>query len=374
MNKISKNIFLGLGMLAACVPYACKLPYITTAWKSSPLDSRDWIFLLLGFVTLAIALCGVRGKETRRDWGGLPLLCACILMYIIGVKRDVHAISIMAGVLLAASATCLLWGWDCFVILLPAFVVFCLSVTSTSYWITFLLSPLGIKSLPVKIVLTVLAIVVAIIQLRIHFIPKKQSAFFLCALCFAFLLVIFQKEAHVKSASFIPDFSAGIFNDAKGYAVTPSAGDLQFFDGAKKLEKYVFGTSDSNIGILAIELGTNVHQIHPPSHCLRSQGLTIISEKLSTEDLRFAQITITEINYSIGGRLMLCWYWYSSPKFTTPSFLSFRRYWRPKDEWHSYQISTPIYNDDIGKARERLKKFLADVAEANKPKAQSLKP
>ena len=74
------------------------------------------------------------------------------------------------------------------------------------------------------------------------------------------------------------------------------------------------------------------------------------------------------IRNMLGGNAhsMLCWYWYASPKFSTPSFLSFRRYWRPNDEWHSYQITTPIYNDDIGKARERLRVFLADVAEANK--------
>lgn len=352
-------------MLAACIPYACKLPYITAAWKKSPLDSYDWIFLLFGFVTLGIALFGIRGKETRRDWAGLPLIAACILLYLVGVKKDIHAISIMAGVLLAASATCLLWGWDCFIILLPAFLVFTLSVTSTSYWITFLLSPFGIKSIPIKIFLTIVSIAIAIIQLHVHFIPKKQSTFFLCALCVAFLLVVFQKEAHIKSASFIPDFSACMFKDAKGYAQTPTPGDLQFFEGAKKLEKYVFGTSDSTILILGITLGTNVHQIHPPTHCLRSQGSNIISEKLSANDLRFAQITITEIQYMQGDRDMLCWYWYASPKFSTPSFLSFRRYWNPNQEWHSYQISTPIFNNEIGKARERLKKFLSDVAEAN---------
>lgn len=365
MNKILKNTILGLGMLVACVPYACKLPYITNAWKTSPLDSHDWIFLLLGFVVLGIALFGIHGKATRRDWAGLPLLCACILLYAIGVKRDIHAISIMAGVLLAASATCLLWGWEYFIILLPAFLVFCLSVTSTSYWITFLLSPLGLKSMPVKILLTVLAFAVVVIQSQVHFIPKKHSVFFLCTLCFAFLIVVFQKDAHVKSASFIPDFSAGMFKEAKGYAQTPTPGDLQFFEGAKKLDKYIFGTSDSNIAILAIELGTNVHQIHPPSHCLRAQGSNIQSEKLSVEDLRFAYITVTEIIYSLNGYPMLCWYWYASPKFSTPSFLSFRRYWQPDQEWHSYQISTPIHKNEIGKARERLKKFLSDVAEAN---------
>lgn len=365
MNKILKNSILGLCMLVACVPYAYKLPYIINAWKNSPLDSHDWIFLLFGFVTLGIALFGIRGKEVHRDWAGLPLLCACILMYFIGVKKDIHAISIMAGVLFATSSVCLLWGWECFIILLPAFLVFCLSVTSTSYWITFLLSPLGLKSLPVKFFLTAVAIIIALIQLQFHFIPKKQSTFFLCALCFAFLIVVFQKEAHVKSASFIPDFSAGIFGDAKGYAQEPSHGDLQFFEGAKKLERYVFGTSDSIIGVLSIDLGTNVHQIHPPSHCLRAQGSNIHSETLSAEDLRFAHITITEISYTQKGYSMLCWYWYSSTKFSTPSFLSFRRYWKPDQEWHSYQISTPILNDEIGKARERLRVFLANVAEAN---------
>ena len=365
MNKNQKNTFLGLGMLAACIPYACKLPYITTAWKESPLDSNDWIFLLMGFVTLGIALFGIRRKEVHQDWTGLLLMGVFAMMYLLGMLKDIHAISIMAGVLIAASATCLFWGWECFVILLPAFVVFCLSVTSTSYWITYLLSPIGLKSLPVKIFLTVVAIVVAVIQCRVHFIPKKQSAIFLCALCFAFIFVGVQKEAHIKSASFIPDFSSGLFKSAKGYALQPSSGDLQFFEGSKKLEKYTFGTDDSVIGVLAIELGTNVHQIHPPTHCLRSQGTTILSEKLQTIEFRFAQITMTEINYQSGPHSMLCWYWYSSQKFSTPSFISFRRHWNSKQEWHSYQITTPIYSNDLPKARERLREFLGNVQEEN---------
>ena len=358
-------------MLVACLPYACKLPYIVTAWKQSPLDSNDWIFLLMGFVTLGIALLGIRRKEIHQDLTGLPFMVVFLLMYAVGIQKDIHAISIMAGILFAASAICLLWGWECFVIILPAVLVFCLSVTSTSYWITFLMSPTGIKSLPVKIFLTVLAIVIAIIQCRVHFIPKKHSAIFLCALCFAFIFVCVQKEARIKSASFIPDFSSGLFKEAKGYALQPSPADLQFFEGSKKLEKYTFGTDDSVIGVLAIELGTNVHQIHPPSHCLRSHGVTILSEKLQTIEFQFAQITITELHYFLDNTSMLCWYWYSSPKFSTPSFISFRRHWNPNQEWHSYQISTPIYNNDLAKARERLKEFLGDVAEENNDKTST---
>ncbi len=365
---------LGLGMLIACLPYACKLPYITTAWRQSPLDSNDWIFLLMGFVTLGITLFGIRREEVHQDWTGLLLMVVFAIIYLIGLKKDIHAISIMSGVLLGASATCLFWGWECFIILLPAFAVFCLSVTSTSYWITYLLSPIGLKSLPVKIFLTIIAIVIAIIQCRVHFIPKKQSAIFLCALCFAFLFVGIQKEAHIKSASFIPDFSAGMFKSAKGYALDPTPGDLQFFEGSKKLEKYTFGTDDSVIGVLGIELGTNVHQIHPPTHCLRTQGVTILSEKLQAIEFRFAQITITEINYQSGNNLMLCWYWYSSPQFSTPSFLSFRRHWNPNHEWHSYQISTPIYSNDLPKARERLREFLGNVIEENQSKASAEAP
>ena len=376
MNKSLKNIILGLGMLAACLPYAYKFPYITAAWKQSPLDSHDWIFLLMGFVTVGIALFGIRRKEIHQDGTGLLLMAAFACLYFLGVLKDIHAVSIMAGVLFAAAATCLLWGWECFIILLPAFLVFCLSVTSTSYWITYLLSPIGLKSLPVKIFLTAVAIAIAIIQCHVHFIPKKHSAIFLCALCFAFIFVAVSKEAHIKSASFIPDFSYGLFKNAKGFALEPTPGDLQFFEGSKKLERYTFGTTDSIISVLAIELGANVHQIHPPSHCLRAQGTTILNEKLQTIEFRFAQITITEINYSTSQHSMLCWYWYSSPNFSTPSFISFRRHWNPNQEWHSYQISTPIINHDLSKARERLREFLANVEEENngKTSAEATKP
>ena len=362
MSRYQKNIITGLVMLAACVPYACKIPYIKTSWLQSPLDSHDWIFLLLGFVTLGITLTGIKKEKIRFDLSALLFMVPFALIYLLGIVKHIHAVSIMGSILFAAATTWLLWGWDCFITLLPAFLVFCLSVTSTTYWLIRFLAPVGIGGLTAKFILSFIALAIAIIQHHFHYIPKKHSSLFASAVCAAFFFVAFVQSTNIRSISFIPDFSSCQFPSAIGRIVEPTQGDLQFFQGSE-LEKFYFATDDySSINVLSLTLGSNVHQIHPPSHCLRAGGNQIQSEHILKTDLRVTQFIVTEITTAPGARQMLVWYWYANKELSTASFLAFRKAWNPHQEWHSYQISTPIH-DDIKKARERLRTFISEVAQ-----------
>ena len=63
---------------------------------------------------------------------------------------------------------------------------------------------------------------------------------------------------------------------------------------------------------------------------------------------------------SFDGRLLV-WIWFSSDKLSTGGFLHFRRMYSRSENWHTYQVSTPVGSGDGGlaAARKRLQRFLA---------------
>ena len=363
------HTLLWLAMFAACIPYALKLPYVVSAWRASPLDSHDWLFLPVGFALIALSCIGLEKKdESRIDWTALPLMLLIILLYIYGYIKHIHAVSIISSIFFAAFAVLLLWGWARFMICLPAFTVFCLSATSTTYWLTNLLTPLHCEGLYAKYAIAVVSAAVAVLQRRFHVIPNKQETLFAFSAATVFLFVLLTLDTNVKSVPFIPDFSHRTLPSAIGCEQEPSAADLQFFAGSKP-RKFYFATNDGGgVSVLAISLGTNVHQIHPPSHCLRSGGVGIQSEQRQQAALDSDRtITVTEIITADRDRQMVLWYWYSNREFSTPGFISFRRAWKPEAEWHSYQLSTTALNGDLTTARKRILDILTEIAHKNSP-------
>ena len=68
-------------------------------------------------------------------------------------------------------------------------------------------------------------------------------------------------------------------------------------------------------------------------------------------------LAVTEIDAQKGSDRILVWVWYSSEKFSTPSFLGFRRHFQPDGNYHTCQISVPLYKD-VESGRNELRNFV----------------
>ena len=81
---------------------------------------------------------------------------------------------------------------------------------------------------------------------------------------------------------------------------------------------------------------------------------TVHSEKIFYLQDDFA---VTEIEAQKGANRILVWVWYSSERFSTPGFLGFRRHFKPGGNYHTYQVSVPLYGN-ITAGRNELKNFM----------------
>ena len=120
------------------------------------------------------------------------------------------------------------------------------------------------------------------------------------------------------------------------------------------MKQFRYSRNDADISVLAVKCGGNIHEIHPASHCLRTSFWSIRSEKTFYLQDDFA---VTEIEAVKGTSHFLMWVWYSSDNLSTPGFLGFRRHFRSGGNYHTYQISTPIYGD-IDRSRNELRQFM----------------
>ena len=73
-------------------------------------------------------------------------------------------------------------------------------------------------------------------------------------------------------------------------------------------------------------------------------------------------LEVSEIVASNPGTTLLVWVWYSCRSFSTGSFLGFRRSWSADTQWHTYQISTPLFTSEE-EGRARLGEFLNAAAQ-----------
>ena len=74
-------------------------------------------------------------------------------------------------------------------------------------------------------------------------------------------------------------------------------------------------------------------------------------------------LAVTEIDAQKGSDHILVWVWYSSEKFSTPSFLGFRRHFQPGGNYYTYQVSVPL-SGSIENTRDELKKFIQALRRA----------
>lgn len=362
MNKrtLSRILCLGGG-----IPLLCLVPYILSAWRQSPLDSTDVIFVPLAGITLAWAVTKLHKANVHYHLNkrALFLLVPGALLLAAAAAMHIHAAAIALSIAFWWLVCWTFRGWEYAWRLMPIFAIFGLITTSSTFWIGYFTGCDTETVLGLKIAFAVLMIGLEYAAIEHGFRPRARTVFTFLAL-FAGTFLVFELRSHTQVyRPFSPEFSANSAPGFIGREVAHSDLARNFFR-TSDAHFYRYANELGPVSALQVNVGSNIHEIHPASLCMRSGGWDIISEKPSEILVKGKTIQVSEIQAEHNSRKFLVWVWYSSFDFSTGSFIAFRRFTGMKkgSDWRTYQVSVPM-NDSRASARQRLLMFLAHQPE-----------
>ncbi|MBR7144055.1 MAG: hypothetical protein IKD10_03855 [Lentisphaeria bacterium] len=325
-------------LVLSAVPLACQTPYFIQAWSSSRLDHWDWLYYLLGIGAMVWVLYD--RKPGKFDWRGIVLLLTMLILTFSTPYHQINALSIAAGVGVIFAAAWSIGAWAFAHALLPAVIILLLGTPSSSYHISLLLNSPVWMAWSVKLLLAMGCLAWIWGNRKFKWQIKPGTLFFAAAALATGLLLMHTKELYFTGKAFTPDFpvKAGSFF---GRSIEPDNNTKRFF-ATSSVRQYRYIRNEYDISVLAVKCGKNIHEIHPASHCLRTSLWTVHDEKLHYLQDNFA---VTQIYAQKGSSRYLVWVWYSSEEFSTPGFLGFRRQFKVKGNYFTYQISVPVYKD-----------------------------
>ena len=349
---MTKIILLLLSLLPLCF----HSPYLFQAWSSSRLDRWDWIFYL---ISIPAALWAVRkAKFEKCDFYALFMFVPMLFLTAFPSLHHINALSVASAVCVCFAAVWLLGGWSLAYRAVPVTLITLLGTPSSSYQLSLLLMcPVWI-AWTVKILLTVVFLVWIGYNNRAGTEIKRGTLCFSAAALASGFLLLHTGELHFEGRSFIPEFPVRC-GEFWGRRIRPDENTKRFF-ATSKVEQYRYTKNNTDISVLSVKCGKNIHEIHPASHCLRTSMWTVHSEKILYLNDKFA---VTEIEAQKGKNNILVWVWYSSEKFSTPGFLGFRRRFRPGGNYYTCQISLSL-NGDVEAGRSELKNLMQALRKA----------
>ena len=352
---------LALACLAG-IPFALTLPYTVHSWKISPMDHPNWIFHL-GFLLLAVcAAPAVKDSAKDLKRSGADAVAFFLPVAFLGIYlgatfvRQINMVRILAGTAFWWSCVWLCCGWRAAWASLPAFAVLSLGCTSSTFVLCnhFLFQPQ--TALFLKIGAALLCAVVCAVVMLTDYVMKNEVFLFL-AVAAIILAAVVSIPNDVKP---VPPFRPDLTVAPAGFTITETAlteDTIRFFEEAE-VHQYRITDGIFHCSFLEVKCSSDIHKIHPASHCLRSSGAVIQSENVVTHTMPDGQeISVTEIRSKIRGTPVLTFVWYTGPEETLGSYYLFRSHWSSSEQWYSYQAVTEIYDGN----EEAARKFLLDL-------------
>lgn len=349
---------VGRALIAASgfIPYAAKLLYLRTAWTSSRLDTPDAVFLPLG-----VALIGWCSWRSRELPVGRCLLAPLLLLLVpfaalfaVGSVWRVNALQVAASVPFAWGAWWLAFGFRRAAAVAAGFAVLLLTTPSVTYWgCHFTGLDAGLLH-AVKWGVFALAVLSQFdVTRRILPVPAVLAVgalvFYVCR----------SVDLMPETPPFVPVFGGRGNGDWVAVEETGNDGFRRFF-GTSRARQLLYATPTSQVSVLSVEIGSNVHEVHPASHCLRTSFWVIESETIREIELNGHRVSIAEaVASKTGMGRTLSWTWYSNERLSTGSFFCFRRY-ANEPGWWTFQVRTPV-EQGIESARAVMYDFFSFV-------------
>ena len=343
---MKKYILMALSLLSFLPNGA----YMFQAWSSSRLDSWDWCFFLLAIPALIRAW----DKNAIGNWDRRAFFILLPALGAIAAKNvhEINALSVIGSIFFVWGTAFLAGSWHFAYRLLPVLGILLMGTPSSSYRIAQMLTVSTAAAMGMKFIFAAGCFGWICANKRFERTPRVETVLFAGALLVSAVTAFHADELYFSGKSFIPELptKAGIFY---GRHIEPDKNTKRFF-ATSHVEQYRYIASGEEISVLKVRCGKNIHEIHPPSHCLRTSRWVVTSEKML---LLKDDLAVTEIEAFKGNYKALIWVWYSSDEFSTPGFLGFRRKFRNNGRYHTFQISIPV-RKNVETSRDVLKKFI----------------
>ena len=347
--------------VVCCLPLLFNIPYIITAWGSSPLDAFDIIFVPMAAFVLTMSVVRTLRQDIAhyRNKRSLFLLFPTILLLLAAAVMRVHALLIFFSIVFWWTTIWFLMGWEIAWRLLPGFGILSLITVSSTYWICYFsgCDTTSVRGFKVAVAGALAALAYSSVE---HGFRPRVRTVFAIALALIATFVCLEYKAHTTCyRPFSPEIDPLGTPGYIGREV--KKGDLaEGFFRTSDAHYFRFANEKSQISALQVNVGENIHEIHPAALCLRSAGWRILSEKPTEVTIGDKTIQVSEIDAINGAVHMLVWVWYSSDYYSTGSFIAFRRHTglRKGTNWRTYQIAVPMLSD-LDETRAQLTDFLS---------------
>ena len=342
---LTRLALIAIGFL----PYVVKLPYLTNAWRYSRLDTPDLVFLPAAMVLVVVGARRGRFSE-RLVMSALPVLALAVVGFVAACGLRINALQVASAVAVAWGTWWLAAGRLSAFAVLPGFVVLLLTTSSVTYWVC------NFSGLDVGMVR--FAKVMLAVGAALSLNPKMRRVLAVPAFVSLAALIFYSYRSGDlmrEGDPFIPSFVAKSTADRIAREQETGDGFRRFF-GTSKARQIAYATPSNTVTVLAVEIGENVHEVHPATHCLRTSGWTVHSEELREVNLDGIRLSLSEALVSHGGGPVLSWTWYSDSIRSTGSFFCFRRH-AGEPGWHTFQLRTSAAAG-VNSARSVLESFV----------------
>ena len=355
----SRKLLLNIGAVLGGIPLVLCIPYILRAWQSSPMDHRDFVFAIaFGMAALAALLFTGHSEpvfQKRILLAALSLLCGFLFCNNI---ISLNAGAIVCAIMFWWVVIWLLRGIRLAFNLLPAFLILLLLVVSSTYWICVMTNVSPINAFRLKLLAMVFLLVSETLILWYNWLPKIGVILFSMAMTVAVVVMLMLSNLTKTYAPCKVSFQP-MTGGYLGIELDASEGFRRFFSRSEA-HQYKYSGDAADFTLLAVDCGSNIHEIHPASHCLRTSGWTIDSEESRVVVIDEKELNVTEVKATRRQSQILLWVWYSNDVLSTGNFICFRRLWRDGRQWSTYQLGV-MGGHDLEESRRQLADLLASI-------------
>lgn len=345
-------------LLPALLPLALKSDYLLDAWRFSPLDRRDWFFLLLAVALTAVNWRRIRTWVAAPDWRGLWFVAGALGIWGGGLLRHINTVQTAGGMLFFFSMLFVLGGVRLFSGMLPVLLITLLGCPSTTYWSEYHLRiSIGVLPLGGFAFKVCVAAALSAYFLIVKRVYRLETLLFLLGTLFLFAILYSRVEHAEYGQPLRIDMEKREVGDLLAYPDALSAQEKRFFAGHDAKRVSYFGDGEP-VQLLAVDVTGSVHQIHPAELCLKSVNCDVLSawEKRILLGDRVLAVQKIVAQFPNGAKVLV-YVWYTGANWSTGNFVAFRRSWNPGEHWVAYQLSTPL-GDSREAAEKRLDAFL----------------